>query len=37
MADEVKTSGVDLEKAPLDQAMQELGVDAKTGLSASEA
>ena len=37
MADEVKTSGGDLEKAPLDQVMQELGVDAKTGLSASEA
>ena len=37
MADEVRTSGVDLEKAPLDQVMQELGVDAKTGLSASEA
>ncbi|MEE6654441.1 cation-transporting P-type ATPase [Limosilactobacillus fermentum] len=37
MADEVKTSGVDLEKAPLDQVMQELGADAKTGLSASEA
>ena len=37
MADEVKTSGGDLEKAPLDQVMQELGADAKTGLSASEA
>ena len=37
MSDEVRTSGVDLEKAPLDQVMQELGVDAKTGLSASEA
>lgn len=37
MADEVKTSGVDLEKAPLDQVMQDLGADAKTGLSASEA
>ncbi|MDC6078944.1 HAD-IC family P-type ATPase [Limosilactobacillus fermentum] len=37
MADEVKTSGVDLEKAPLDQVMQELGADAKTGLSSSEA
>ncbi|WP_340565815.1 cation-transporting P-type ATPase [Limosilactobacillus fermentum] len=37
MADEVKTSGVDLEKAPLDQVMQDLGADAKIGLSASEA
>lgn len=33
----IKTSGVDLEKAPLDQVMQDLGADAKTGLSASEA
>ncbi|BAW86807.1 cation-transport ATPase [Limosilactobacillus fermentum] len=37
MADEVRTSGVNLEKAPLDQVMQELGADAKTWLSASEA
>ncbi|QEY01102.1 cation-transporting P-type ATPase [Limosilactobacillus fermentum] len=28
---------MDLEKAPLDQVMQDLGADAKTGLSASEA
>lgn len=33
----IKTSGVDLEKAPLDKVMQDLGADAKTGLSASEA